>query len=97
MLSLKRIPRYEPRPPRMVAKVPASMLCQDGNELPVWLSNISEGGCAVEVPAGHRLQPGEWAGIELPGYAIIRCQVRWQDEDVLGLRFERAIPLDWVD
>lgn len=94
-LTLNRAPRYAPRPPRVAISFEASLFLSDNRELPVLIKNISDHGFMAEVPV--ELEPGTCLGLALPGYAVVRFEVRWSSAGCLGAEFHKLIPVQHLE
>ena len=95
MLSLKREPRFNPRPPRAAAAVTSALLLPDDREVSVLIRNISNGGFMGLTNAP--LRDGLWLGVDIPGHGIRRAQIRWFSDGMLGAQFESPLALDKLD
>lgn len=90
MFNLKIAPKYPPREPRRLSCATASLLLPDDRELPIELGNVSAKGfmarSQVPIPANISL------GLNIPGFGIIRAEVRWSEGYELGGSFEEDLP-----
>ena len=68
-----------------------AMLHWEERAMDVRLRNISTGGALVECPRG--LPPGTHVMVNLPGCGELQAEVRWTDEDRMGIRFAEEFDL----
>ncbi len=94
-LSLKREARYNPRSPRTVISIPSALLLPDDREIFIHIRNMSVGGFMAVTD--EELAAGTWLGVNIPGRGIVRAEVRWFEDGMLGAKFERPLTLQEVE
>lgn len=92
MLKLKRDPKFPARPPRTISDIPTRLLCEPDTEVSVRVTNLSDRGCCAEFSEHTDLHPGTCLGVDLRDRGIVRGQIRWIEENRVGIMFERPIP-----
>lgn len=78
------------RPPRH-RLIRRGRLRWNGGTVEVRLRNISAGGAMVESP--RTLPPGEKVALDLSEGLLLQAEVRWTQEDRLGICFKEAFDL----
>jgi len=94
-MSLKRRPKFPPRPPRFATAIASSLLLPDDREVPARIKNLSENGVMVDVDT--ELPDDVDFGISIPGHGIFRAQVRWKHDGWIGARFHHPLDLGQFD
>ncbi len=80
------------RHPRMAAKGRKLELLIDGSPTSFALHNISEGGAMGDAPAD--LVPGANVYVRFEGGILVSAVVKWAEDGLVGLAFDRPIMLD---
>ena len=73
------------RQDRFPVEVDAVVHREDGAEVPVKLTNMSDEGCRLESAEHFRI--GERLSIAIPGTGRVKAQVRWALPDSAGAKF----------
>lgn len=90
-LTLKRMARFAARAPRDACFIRAALLLPDDRETFVQIRNTSNGGFMAMVD--EELAVGTCLGVEIPGRGIVRAEVRWFEDGMLGAQFEKPLAL----
>lgn len=91
-LSLKLIPRFPPREPRVAVKIEATLLLPGDEVVPIAIRNISAEGFMAETPVD--IVAAGWVGVALPGCGIVPARLRWSENGEIGAQFRRPLDLE---
>ena len=93
-LSLKRNPKFPPRPPRYATGLESSLFLPDNREVAAYIRNLSEDGVMAEICG--EVVPDTDLGVSIPDYGIVRARVRWSHQGWMGARFLQPINIDSI-
>ena len=81
-----REPGQQARDYRHCVDVTGTVTRADGEEVEVWITDMSLGGCRVS--SSGTLWIGEHVLLQMPGFAPMQARVKWALAGKAGLQFE---------
>ena len=88
-------PVFFPREPRTSCALYGWLLLADDRLLPIFIGNLSAGGCMGEIDDSVR--PSTAVGVSIPNAGVFPGKVRWARYGRVGISFRRRLPVHVFD